>query len=101
MKYKPGDKVKIKTWENMKEGQGPWSEGEIKVEGDYYYNKRNMEDGIVKLNINRILTIKSVHENCYHVKEMLWLWTDGMIECLASDYKEPVPIFSRFEILDL
>jgi hypothetical protein len=31
----------------------------------------------------------------------MYSWTDKMIKCLAKDYKEPEPILTRWEILDI
>ncbi len=63
MKYKIGNKVRIKTWEEMYQEYGITKYGDI---------------------------------NCY-------CWSDNMIKYLVKEYKEPVPvpIYSRFEILDI
>jgi len=104
MRYKVGDRVKIKSWEQMERDFGLNSHGSIKsnrvvVRGAY--------ETLQKLNCNRILTIKEVvvHSisDYYRMEEIVCDWTDDMIECLDNDYLEEVcqPIFSRYEILDL
>ena len=89
MRYKVGDKVKIKTW------------GETKKLVNF---NSFMEKEVEELKTNRILTIKVVNEGCYYaMKESRWFWNDDMIKCLAKDFKKEIyePINDRFEILDL
>ena len=85
MKYKIGDKVKIK-----------------KIDGFSY----PVEEYFKKHSSERILTIKEIDESItpsYLMKEIDYRWKDYMIECLVKEYKEPElkPILSRFEILDI
>ena len=85
-KYKVGDKVKIKKQHEC--------QAILNI----------MEKDIKNLNTNRIVEIKNISQHFYHMKKIKWVWTDNMIECLDSEYKEPEifePIESRFEILDL
>ena len=83
MKYKVGDKVKIKDQRDV-----------------YPKFNNEVEEELEKL--NRILTIKEVQKYSYYTKEMkLYKWKDNMIECLVEDYKEPEPIRTRWEILDI
>ena len=67
MKYKIGQKVKIKEYYN-------------------YKFIKDMEEDLNKLNCNRILTIHLLRDDYYHMKEIGWYWNDSMIECLAKDY---------------
>ena len=110
MKYKVGDKVRIKTWEEMKEEYGELytEEDDIKT----YINCTGgflmcMEKELVQLNSNRVVIIRSLNKDpdflsYYMTKVNNFLpYSEDIIECLAKDYKKPVPIKTRFEILDL
>ena len=105
MNYKVGDRVKIKTWKEMKKEFGlSKSTNSILVPDETPFIK-GMEKRLNRLNINRILTIGEIkirfgHEH-YHMKEIRYWWTKDMIKCLIERYKEPEPIRSRFEILDI
>ena len=112
MKYKVGDKVKIKTWEDMEKEYGLNSYGSIKIYNnshDIIIGFNNIMEELVK-DLNRIITIKTVSNDHYRIKEsnykekkIGYSWSDDMIECLASEYKDPEsdPVLSRFELLDL
>ena len=98
MKYKVGDKVKIKTWKSMKKefGEGVLSS----IDTPQHAFVLGMETGINKRFPGRILTIKEITNIGYRMEDIDCNWSDDMIECL---YEEPIykPITSRFEILDL
>lgn len=102
MKYKVGDKVKIKTWGEMEKEYGLNSFGNI---DSYYCFIKEMEIRINRDSPDRILTIEKVTKSGYLMRAMSCNWSDNMIECLAEDYKKEEPIYkpinSRFEILDL
>ncbi len=61
-------------------------------------------------NKNRLVTICFI-SHAYHrdfpqprdffVEELTCKFNEDMIECLAEDYKKPVPINNRWELLDL
>jgi len=100
MKYKVGDKVKIKTWKDMQEKYGLNSIKNINCREIWIFT-RGMEEYLNKSNTKRILTIEKIDDDYYSITGSNHTWSDEMIECLASEYKEPEPILTRFEILDL
>ena len=108
MKYKNGDKVIIKTWEEMKEEFGSHlnrdHEEVLDVKNQFVYKMENV------LNKKRIVTILEIrHTQIYWIEEDNndhKSWNDDMIKCLAKEYEEPEPVIieqieNRFEILDL
>jgi hypothetical protein len=99
MKYGIGNKVRIKTWDQMEEEFGLINETYIKIDPCFC---RFMEKEINGLNNGRIVTIKDTKgPKWYKLEEIGYICVDDMIECLAEDYVEPIPIGNRFEILDL
>ena len=102
MKYKIGDKVKIKTWGELEKEYGLNEDEDINCK---YGFTKNTEIEIKKLNCNRILTIDKVRDYSYGMKEIKRNWSndfsDDMIKCLAKDDIKSEPITSRFEILDI
>jgi hypothetical protein len=105
MKYKVGDKVKIRTWDDMSRLYGVTEYGQIEGTKDKRYPtcffNRSTERRLGQNVCDRIVTIKKVFESYYYMREIGEFWQDYMIECLAEDYKKPVRIKNRFEILDL
>ena len=103
MRYKPGDRVKIKTWDQMKDKYGLAGEGYevplIPLKGLCCFTF-DLEDEIKGHCSNRIVTIKDITDiNAkyeYGVEEITgYTVTEEMIECLY------VPVKNRFEIMDL
>ncbi len=84
MNYKVGDKVRL-------------------IKKDYFVEECKQKiDELPK----RVATIEYAAEESetfqgYHLEEIFGLWSDEEIECLASDYKESVPVSSRWELLDI
>lgn len=103
MKYKVGDTVRIKTWEEMKNEFGD------KLLIDNIEFTSHLEDIINQKAIDRILTIKKVHKIHYTMQELPpfpsdflsgntdWELSDGMI--VGIDVLDPIN--NRWEILDI
>ena len=78
MKYKPGDKVIIKA--------------------EYRCNMLcNNNNGVIEITAIKKLGGKEY----YYSKKNNWGFFDEHIECLLEGYRPPVPITSRFDILDI
>ena len=104
MKYKIGDKVKIKTWEEMEKEAVLIGYNYINLENSSFGFIREMEKGLEQINKDRILTITKIEKHSplvevYRVKELGYGWADEMIKCLVE--KVPNPTLNRYEILDL
>ncbi len=82
MKYKVGDRVKIKIWKQIDQNIG-------------YYEE--MERQAIRIDSDRVLTIDRI-DVCYFMKKISFAWTDDMIECLVE---RPIPVNNRWELLDL
>ena len=108
MRYKVGDRVRIKTWEEMEAEYGTNTNGSIRCDIIFVFVPK-MEKELNELKTDRTLTIRKINElyKYYFMKETTgYFWNDKMIECLVEDYKETEieifePIISRFEILDI
>ena len=74
MKYKVGDKVKVRSWEDMEKERGLDFDGDIKI-GDIGF-VRDMKEYCGKE-----LTISAVYSSFYHTLEGgSWAYTDEMFE---------------------
>lgn len=100
MKYKVGDKVVIKTWEEMEK---EFRLGFLDDINCLYGFTKDMEKILKDLDTDRIITIKKKDEAAYSMKEIKFTWSDDMIEGLYIEPPKEIfePILSRFEIMDL
>ena len=102
MKYKVGDRVRIKTWEDMKEEfKGTTADDYINCPGAYSF-PLNEEKELNEKFPDRIVTIKEVKSNYYKMEKIdkKWSWTDEMIK--NKELKKVVKKkYNRFELMDL
>lgn len=95
MKYKIGNKVKVKSikWYN-----------DNKDDDDCIYCNGIRFIPFMSMLCDCILTIKTIDQGFYHVEENLWAWTEDMFEGLAEDTIQPVIlkniIFSNENYID-
>jgi hypothetical protein len=110
MKYKVGDKVKIKTLKKISE---EYDGGSCGSSYSYSYDcgedsfNDGMEKKLSKHCPDRILTIERIGNWTYRVEELSYNWTDEMIEYSLEEYErkklqacEKRPVVSRYELLD-
>jgi hypothetical protein len=91
MKYKVGDRVRIKTWDQMVKEFGR------KGNNGYHHEipchsvfVDSMEQDLRHKFPDRIVTIREVsfcHES-YRMQDLGWNWSDDMIEGLESELRE-------------
>lgn len=74
MKYKVGDKVRVRSWEDMKKEYGVDRHGNISVRKDVSFVTS------MKSLCGKELVIRSVLEDSYMVKGENWYWVDEMFE---------------------
>ncbi len=113
MKYKVGDAVRIKTWDDLSKEynfalpeyahypKGIVLPG-IVLPGGFYYSdqcektlQKKAPDRILIINEIRFINHFSDHCWFYYMEEMGWSWIDDEIETFIE------PVYDRFEILDL
>ena len=73
-KFKIGDKVRVREWDDMAKEFGLSRYGNIKTPGSCYFDRCMREW------CGKTLTIKTVSASGYNVKETGWCWTDYMFE---------------------
>lgn len=101
MRYKIGDKVRIKTWEDLEKEYGLNEDGDINCNVLFPIG---MEEELNKISSDRIVEIFEIDNNHYYMGNFGYMWIDEMIEGLAKELKIidiEERIISRFEILDL
>jgi hypothetical protein len=116
MKYKKGDKVKIKTWEQMEKEYGLSQKGTF-IDCDHGF-LRGREKALNTYCPGRIVTIKGAYEHFYKIEDMgspsdeytrwtTW-WSDDMIEGSVKELKnrkrelekrKKRPLPNRFELM--
>ena len=98
MKYKVGDKVKIKTREQMEKEFGPAEFGGIDCK---YGFVTEMEDWLKKNSPDRVLTILKVsyYEEYYGMEGATFTWGLDMIEYGIDEYLKRNPV-TRADLLD-
>ena len=87
MKYKVGDKVKVRSWEEMEKQYGLDFDGDINISVCFVKSMREY--------CGKILTINRVCSDHYNMAESCWNWTDEMLKpahetkiVITSDGKE-------------
>ena len=81
MKYKLGDKVKVKSQKWYKENKD--ADEIVRCDGFAFFSKMVAMCG-------KVVTIKRVHQDCYDIEEFPFPLTDPMIEGLADARETPV-----------
>ncbi len=109
MKYRPGDRIKIKTWNALLGEFGlNKNNNDIRLPSlrhESYSFTRQREKWIQRTSV-RIFTIKLINDffQQYLIIEDrdMWGWSDCIVEYIVDENNERCyPIYSRLEILDL
>lgn len=93
MKYKVGDKVRVKSFEKLKKEFGVDSRGNV--------NTRPIMNAKMQKRCGDIVTIAETYGAIYTIKDDadFWNWTDNMFEGLAEETVSELDIYKRaFEL---
>jgi len=101
MKYKVGDRVKIRTWDSMEKEfglrAGSW------IECHLGFTLR-MEQEVEEKHSNRVLTIEMLNTDYYRCCGMAWQWHDDMIEDTEEECRKASLVHNettdRFSLMD-
>jgi len=109
MKYKKGDRVKIRTWESMEIEYGCvniYKIAKIRVPNISFIMTT---ESFLRDNVSdRIVTIKDVRDEYYKIiedngwyKGQGWKWVDNMIEYSLEKKSKVISSLNRFSMLDI
>jgi len=107
MKYKVGDLVRIRTWEELieKYGLNEWRDIIIFYDSRKYRYTEQDEEIINEKFPDRVVEIEKISKKrgryYYNIKGFRGIWVDELIKEKVKNHKEPIPINSRFDILDI
>lgn len=105
MKYKIGDRVIIRTWEDMEKEFGLNENDNINNKNNGFVRSMEIICREIPDRIFRIEGISHIDNVQHYIMEKVetWKWTDEMIEYSLKELEEKtwIPIVDRFEILDL
>lgn len=76
MKYKVGDKVRVRSWEDMEKEFGVTDAGRIPIGKDVTFVP------LMRPYCGKELVISSVDKDAYKVKGLAWYWVDEMFESI-------------------
>ena len=94
MKYKVGDKVKVRLWNDMEKEFGLNEYGDIN-------NKCLLFAEQMKEWCGKTVTISNVYEGHYIIKEGEWFWTDDMFEDINNEFtKDDLEVNMIVELRD-
>lgn len=83
MKYKVGDKVRVRQWEDMEKEYGSNASGYIYIESC----KNTFTEGMSKY-CGNVLTIREIRGRTYRMNEVKFNWSDEMLEPVVDEIKD-------------